>query len=408
MRNYAIICIMKICLISSRFYPQLVGSGTSAFVIASELARRGHNVTVLVDGSMRGEKSHANLPFSVCYVDDLEGFALGKSSFRTPLESIHEFVMQIQPDVLHVCNFMPMFLVSIIRPTIQCPVVFTFFNTPIIGKRTVGYFTDPTLESSLGSFVIKTDAYDGLILGSKHYVDAAILLGADPKKMKLSYLAPDLDSFTKAAVSPGDKNKIFEEYLPGQKFDGRLVLLPSRITKQKGILEAIEALAIINNGTNKYKLLLTGMANPFDSDYAKSVQKKIDELGVREYILVPSRTIDRSNLSIFFKSAELVVVPSWYEGLGLAAIEAQYLGVPLAAADTTGLNEVVNDGENGLLFTPKDSQSMAKAMMSILNKETDVDKLVENAKRTVKKFSLDNHIDKLEDEYERLIKGYKA
>ena len=183
--NYAIICIMKICLISSRFYLQLVGNGTSVFVIASELAQRKHDITVLVDGSMRGEESHASLPFSICYVDDLEDFALGKSGFRKPLEVIYEFVMQLQPDILHVCNFMPMFLVSIIRPMINCPVVFTFFNTPIIGQRTVGYFIDPTLDSGLGSFVVKTDAYDSLVLGSQHYVDSALALGADSKKMHI-------------------------------------------------------------------------------------------------------------------------------------------------------------------------------------------------------------------------------
>lgn len=209
-------------------------------------------------------------------------------------------------------------------------------------------------------------------------------------------------SFSEASTSPSERGKVFEEYFPGQKFDNHFILLPSRITKQKGILEAVGALAIINKGAKKYKLLLTGMAKPFDSDYAKSVWKRIDELGMREYILVPNRVIDRSNLSIFFKSAKLVVIPSWYEGLGLAAIEAQYLGVPLVAADATGLNEVVDNGENGVLFTPKDSQSMAKAMLDILNKEIDVDKMVENAKCTVKKFSLKNHIDELENGYGEL------
>ena len=88
---------------------------------------------------------------------------------------------------------MPMFLLSIIKPLLcEFPIVFTFFNTPVLKKRVAGYFSNHLLDVQLGRFVIEQDAYDKMILGSKYYVAAAQSLGANPDKIRFSYLPPDI------------------------------------------------------------------------------------------------------------------------------------------------------------------------------------------------------------------------
>lgn len=391
---------MRICIISSRFYPQLVGSGTSAYVMARELCNLGHDVTVLTDASLREDDSHAALGFSVEYIQALEDFAMGKDGFRDSLSDLYVNLRHLHPDIVHVCNFMPMLLVTMIRPEVHCPIVFSFFNTPVIGERAVGYFVSHVLDIGLGSFIIQSNAYDLLVLGSQHYIDAALALGASADNIRLSYLSPDITSFDsgyETAIEDYFSEKTLKPY----------VLLPSRITAQKGIIEAVEALSIVNDSSKtKYNLLLTGMATPFDPVYARAVWKRVHELGIREYVLTPRQCIDREHLARFFKEAEMVIIPSWYEGLGLAAIEAQYLGVPLAVSDTTGLNEIVEDRKNGLTFKPRDNQSLAEAMLKILHNEVDIRSMVNEANKTVQVFTLDRHIADLESTYAELIKKY--
>lgn len=396
---------MKVCIISSRFYPQLVGSGTSAYVIASELAQRGHSVTVLVDSGLKGERAHESLPFRIEYISDLEHFAVGKAGFKHAAEEIYHHVSSVQPDVLHVCNFMSMLLISTFRGLIRCPVVFTFFNTPVISKRSIGYYENGNLDTGLASYIIKSDLYDRLLVGSRHYADSALSLGADRNKMVVSYLAPEIRSFEHENAGRQRMPDVFRDYFSTDDEKKPYILLPSRITEQKGVVEAIKALSIVNqNSRTRYSLMLTGMADPFDPQYAKKVEMVAKKEGVEDCILVPRRVIDRTNLSVFFKEASLALVPSWYEGLGLAAIEAQYLEVPLVASDTTGLNEVVQSGVSGLLFPPGDSELMAEAMLKILREEVDVSLMTKNAKQTVKRFSLDNHINDIERCYEDAIR----
>ncbi len=64
----------------------------------------------------------------------------------------------------------------------------------------------------------------------------------------------------------------------------------------------------------------------------------------------------------WLSAADVVVVPSRREPLGLAAVEALACGVPVIASDTGGLRESVRDGVNGLLVPAADVEALAAAL----------------------------------------------
>jgi N-acetyl-alpha-D-glucosaminyl L-malate synthase BshA len=65
--------------------------------------------------------------------------------------------------------------------------------------------------------------------------------------------------------------------------------------------------------------------------------------------------------------ADLFLLPSESESFGLSALEAMSCGTPVVATRVGGIPEVVEDGENGLLFQPGDVQAMAEGAISILS-----------------------------------------
>ncbi len=71
----------------------------------------------------------------------------------------------------------------------------------------------------------------------------------------------------------------------------------------------------------------------------------------------------------WLRAADVVVVPSRREGLGLLAIEALACGKPVVAVAVGGLREVIRDGENGLLIPPADPSALAGAMARLLDPE---------------------------------------
>jgi glycosyltransferase involved in cell wall biosynthesis len=66
-------------------------------------------------------------------------------------------------------------------------------------------------------------------------------------------------------------------------------------------------------------------------------------------------------------SADVFAFPSVYEGLGGAVIEAMALGLPIVCSDIPALREVVQEGQNALLFPPGHHRELAKALASLLD-----------------------------------------
>ena len=83
--------------------------------------------------------------------------------------------------------------------------------------------------------------------------------------------------------------------------------------------------------------------------------KRIHFLGYRE---------DTPKLLNLF---EIFCLPSIYEGMPLSILEAMAAGVPVVGADVMGINEVLIDGKNGLLFRSNSDQDLAAKLSRLLN-----------------------------------------
>ncbi len=79
--------------------------------------------------------------------------------------------------------------------------------------------------------------------------------------------------------------------------------------------------------------------------------------------------VSPADVPAWLQAADVVVVPSRREGLGLAAVEALACGTPVIASNVGGLPEVVRDGVNGLLIPPGDPRALAAALHRLLDPE---------------------------------------
>jgi glycosyltransferase involved in cell wall biosynthesis len=70
----------------------------------------------------------------------------------------------------------------------------------------------------------------------------------------------------------------------------------------------------------------------------------------------------RERIAVLCRAADVLVVPSRWEGFGLVALEAMRCGCAVVASRTGGLPEVIEDGVSGLLFDPGDSDQLASLL----------------------------------------------
>ena len=73
-----------------------------------------------------------------------------------------------------------------------------------------------------------------------------------------------------------------------------------------------------------------------------------------------------ANSPAFFAGVDIVVVPSLYEGLGVAALEAMAAGKPVVASRVGGLAESVVDGQTGVLIEARNPLALADAIQKLV------------------------------------------
>jgi glycosyltransferase involved in cell wall biosynthesis len=91
----------------------------------------------------------------------------------------------------------------------------------------------------------------------------------------------------------------------------------------------------------------------------------------------------QKDIAPFYKIMDLNVLPSRNEGLGLTLIEAMAAGVPCIGADSGGIREIIDDGVNGFLFAPGDSNALAEKIRTLREDAGMRDRFVMNGKEKV-------------------------
>ena len=105
-------------------------------------------------------------------------------------------------------------------------------------------------------------------------------------------------------------------------------------------------------------------------------------------------------------SSDIFLMPSRYEGTPIALLEAAALGKAIVASNVGGIPEVIEDGKDGLLVPPGDTEALIDKIIYALNNPDKMRSMAEIAKEKVKKdFSIDKMIKALEAYYEKLSEG---
>ena len=109
------------------------------------------------------------------------------------------------------------------------------------------------------------------------------------------------------------------------------------------------------------------------------------------------------------KAMDVMVLPSLVEGLGIVLIEAGFLGKPAVASDIDGIDEVIVDGETGMLVPPADVDALAVGIEALLDDGEWARQLGRQARSRMERiFSLDAMTDRTEAVYHEVIAEYRG
>lgn len=179
--------------------------------------------------------------------------------------------------------------------------------------------------------------------------------------------------------------------------DDLVVSVVARLHPQKGHRYLIEAIPSILAHVPNAVFLLAG-----DGPLRDELDQAIDRAGVGHAVrLLGARNDVPDLLSI----SSLFVLPSLWEGMPNAVMEAMAAGLPVVATSVDGTPEVVLDGETGLLVPAKDPGALGSAIIELL---LDGEKRrafgAAGRERISQTFSLQSYVDRHEALYSQLVR----
>lgn len=224
----------------------------------------------------------------------------------------------------------------------------------------------------LVSFVLKNS--DAVIAVSEFLKREAVKLGAREEKIKVIY-----------GGAPASKPERLRPESRAITFIGSLVW-------QKGVDVLIRAFGEVDKKFQDAELVIVG-----DGRERKNLQKMSRELGIRANFLG-----SREELGSALEKSAVLALPSREEGFGLALLDAMAAGVPVVASRVGGIEEIIEHEYNGILFEKENSRELAERIIQILGNEELRKKLIENGKKTLKKFSWEKMGSEVDAVYEAI------
>lgn len=136
-----------------------------------------------------------------------------------------------------------------------------------------------------------------------------------------------------------------------------------------------------------------------DGEDKAYLEKKAHDLGLSNIVFTGFRT----DINYLLSKTDLYLSTSRWEGLPIALIEAASLGIPIVASDVVGNNEVVESGENGLLYPLKDTDLACKYILDLYKNQKVYKEMSDAAiKRYHTYFTSEKMIESLENVYKNI------
>ncbi|OPZ72616.1 MAG: N,N'-diacetylbacillosaminyl-diphospho-undecaprenol alpha-1,3-N-acetylgalactosaminyltransferase [Firmicutes bacterium ADurb.Bin456] len=178
-----------------------------------------------------------------------------------------------------------------------------------------------------------------------------------------------------------------------------VVMLASRLLFDKGVGELVEAARLLKSRGVKCRVALVGEPDPGNpASIPVECLLQWQKEGHTEW------WGRRGDMAEVLALANLVVLPSYREGLPKILLEAASCGRAIIAADVPGCREIVIHGKNGILVPVRDPAALAEAVEELLKKPALRAQMgAEGRKLVVKEFSEERVVQETLALYDRLV-----
>jgi len=355
--------------------------------IAQEAVKQGWQVTVAAENTGRANEIESD---GIHFID----FPFSRSSTNLlqelkTLKNFYKLYREIQPAVVHHITLKPVIYGSFVSKLLRVKGVLNAVSG-------LGYNFTEGRAGFVPRIMVKLMRY-----GFSRKNVSIIFQNKDDyqelKDLKVLYANNKIVYIKGSGVN-------LEIFKPNetQKNNKVYILLPTRMLWDKGVKELREASQILKpKYADKVVFILSGLA---DEDNKAGVPSSyLNDWQDGKYVKWIGYQKD---MVAVYQEADIVVLPSYREGMPKTLLEACAMGKPIITTDAIGCRECVDEGVNGFKVPVKSSVELAEAIIKLV----DNDKLrfemgKQSRLKAIKEFNQEGVIAKHLEIYENLLNG---
>jgi len=247
-------------------------------------------------------------------------------------------IRELKPDLVHALMYQAIQLCRFVKPRIGVP--FKLVSSPRVNYRTRSRWT-------LWVDRLLRDQDDLLITESRASRDFLVHgLGYDEKRLATIYNGVEPPA---ASASPQERERRRREL--GLEAGHVLFAAIGRLDEQKGHGVLLDAMARLKDSPARCVIIGGGPLHG-------RLEAKVRGLGLEGRVRLLG---ERADSASWLGACDVFVLPSLWEGLPNAVLEAMALGLPVLASSVDGVCEIITSGRDGLLTPPGDPAALARA-----------------------------------------------
>ncbi|HBS85707.1 MAG: hypothetical protein A2W91_13615 [Bacteroidetes bacterium GWF2_38_335] len=345
-------------------------------IISRALKNCGHEVVILCapDSAIEKEASSLGITVAPLFTSKINRYFKISSFFR-----------KFRPDIIH--SHLSHDLGVVV------PALFiAHLKTPLILTKRMG--SDVKKKDLIHRFLYNRV---NLVYTISNYIRTSVLETCPVKETKVKLLlnAIDLDKYHPEKFNQVEQRKKYQIPL-----DKTVVGFIGRLSWAKGIRELIEAAGTLSEKYPDLFFVFTGKAT-YTQEYMEQETRELAQkcLVKANYIF----TGFEANVSEILPAFDILAFPSYKESFGNVVLEAMAMKVPVAASGSGGVPDMITHLETGLLFEPRNADSLANSLKLLVDDPSLREKIRTNARKHVEEhFRFENYIATLESDYRTL------
>ena len=364
---------MKIAIFTETFLPKIDGVVTILCQVLERLQAKGHQV--LLFGPPGGPQEYAGA--EIVGVGGPRFPLYPELRINIPRRFVWEKIKAFQPDLVHIVSpfFLGPFGFSYAR-RLNVPILASFHtHVPSYVRHYGGAFVEPIVWSYLRAMHNLADV--NLCQSTETLRD---LRSHGFERVRWWQRGIDTRRFT-----PGPRDMALRARLTDGNPDELLVLYVGRHSPEKRLDLIRDPLASVPGA----RLAMVGGGPSHE-------QLKRHFRGTRTTFPGFMRG---EELVDAYRAADVFLFPSTTETFGLVALEAMACGVPVIAANTGGVLDIIRDGENGLLFNPERPAEIGALLRRLQQQPALRERLAEQGLQHARSRSWQSTMDQLIDYY---------